>query len=281
MGTPQGGILSPLLANIVLNEFDHWIVNQWSNFKTEKTYTTIGGAQKSLKKSKLKEMFYVRYADDFRIMTNSYENAEKIFHAVKMWLKERLHLEISEEKSSIIDLRKKNMKFLGILFKAMPNQKQKPRKKEARKKRKKNMATYSYSAQTTIDKETMQKILNNAKERIIKIKHTIKHKNRIKAVMDYQSYIRGLQFYSVTTKWCKISNYLEWNTRKTRYNRLRKLAKTLKRSRDGTQQIGIGKSKRNVLSVNDIQLLKITDIKHQDYVYFNKNICKYTVGVEN
>jgi retron-type reverse transcriptase len=28
-GTPQGGILSPLLANICLNEFDWWIANQW------------------------------------------------------------------------------------------------------------------------------------------------------------------------------------------------------------------------------------------------------------
>ena len=30
-GTPQGGIISPLLANIVLNELDHWIESQWSN----------------------------------------------------------------------------------------------------------------------------------------------------------------------------------------------------------------------------------------------------------
>lgn len=28
-GTPQGGIISPLLANIVLNELDHWIDSQW------------------------------------------------------------------------------------------------------------------------------------------------------------------------------------------------------------------------------------------------------------
>lgn len=32
-GTPQGGILSPLLANINLNEFDWWIANQWESFK--------------------------------------------------------------------------------------------------------------------------------------------------------------------------------------------------------------------------------------------------------
>ena len=36
-GTPQGGILSPLLSNIVLNELDWWISNQWETFETQKT----------------------------------------------------------------------------------------------------------------------------------------------------------------------------------------------------------------------------------------------------
>ncbi|MGC3648796.1 reverse transcriptase domain-containing protein, partial [Enterococcus faecium] len=33
-GTPQGGILSPLLANVVLNELDWWIASQWDNHPT-------------------------------------------------------------------------------------------------------------------------------------------------------------------------------------------------------------------------------------------------------
>lgn len=37
-GTPQGGILSPLLSNIVLNELDWWVSDQWQSFKTRKTY---------------------------------------------------------------------------------------------------------------------------------------------------------------------------------------------------------------------------------------------------
>ena len=36
-GTPQGGIISPLLANIVLNELDHWVESQWQENPLQKT----------------------------------------------------------------------------------------------------------------------------------------------------------------------------------------------------------------------------------------------------
>lgn len=39
-GTPQGGIISPLLANIVLNELDWWISDQWQTFELKKHYST-------------------------------------------------------------------------------------------------------------------------------------------------------------------------------------------------------------------------------------------------
>ena len=37
-GTPQGGIISPLLANIVLNELDHWVESQWHENPVTKNY---------------------------------------------------------------------------------------------------------------------------------------------------------------------------------------------------------------------------------------------------
>lgn len=75
-GTPQGGIISPLLSNIVLNELDWWIASQWENMPTRKNREyarsdngVIDKSQKyeMLRKgSALKECYIVRYADELQ-----------------------------------------------------------------------------------------------------------------------------------------------------------------------------------------------------------------------
>ncbi|ONI40235.1 group II intron reverse transcriptase/maturase [Candidatus Epulonipiscium fishelsonii] len=118
-GVPQGGILSPLLSNIVLNELDWWISDQWETYKSRAQYSDNSSKYGHLrKKSNLKEIYIVRYADDFKIACKNKETAEKIFYATKQWLKERLNLNISEEKSSITNLKKANSEYLGFKIKA-------------------------------------------------------------------------------------------------------------------------------------------------------------------
>lgn len=125
-GTPQGGILSPLLANINLNEFDWWIANQWEekDAKELKHHFRKNGAwdkgniyHKLRKSTTLKEIYLVRYADDFKIFCRNYNEAKKVFYATKMWLQERLKLPISEEKSKITNLSKEESEFLGFTMK--------------------------------------------------------------------------------------------------------------------------------------------------------------------
>ena len=117
-GTPQGGILSPLLSNIVLNELDWWVANQWYHKKVKMTDPNKSNRYRTLRnKSKLKEGYLVRYADDFKIMCTNKKDAIKWYHATKNWLKERLDLDISENKSKITNLRKCNSEFLGFRFK--------------------------------------------------------------------------------------------------------------------------------------------------------------------
>ena len=124
-GTPQGGILSPLLSNIVLNELDWWIASQWEYMKTRHKYAELRKYDNRQKlralqeRSNLKEIFIVRYADDFKIFCKDPKTAQKIFIATKNWLKERLDLEISSEKSKITNLRKNYSEFLGIKIKAI------------------------------------------------------------------------------------------------------------------------------------------------------------------
>ncbi|MCS0542509.1 group II intron reverse transcriptase/maturase, partial [Aeromonas veronii] len=88
-GTPQGGVISPLLANVYLNELD-W---EWD----------IHGIR------------FVRYADDFLLFAKSKEDIKKAASLTKEKLLE-LGLEISKEKTKIVNFQTDDFDFLGFTF---------------------------------------------------------------------------------------------------------------------------------------------------------------------
>lgn len=127
-GTPQGGVLSPLLANIVLNELDWWIASQWEEmparhptrsdvYMNKNGSLNKGNLYKKLRQSRLKECHIVRYADDFKVFCKSRADAVKLKCAVEQWLMDRLKLETSPDKSRITNLTNTYSEFLGIQFK--------------------------------------------------------------------------------------------------------------------------------------------------------------------
>ncbi|MDE7309568.1 MAG: group II intron reverse transcriptase/maturase [Lachnospiraceae bacterium] len=127
-GTPQGGIISPLLANIVLNELDHWVESQWQENpivqekgKERKIRNSIVFDRSQgyvvMRRTRLKEMYIVRYADDFRIFCRNKKDAEKTMAAVTEWITARLRLEVSTEKTRIVNVRKRYSEFLGFKIK--------------------------------------------------------------------------------------------------------------------------------------------------------------------
>jgi RNA-directed DNA polymerase len=93
-GTPQGGILSPLLANIYLHELDRW---WWEN------YGSLTPRQKaSRRQTKKGNCILSRYADDFILLCNGPKaEAERLKQELRDYLWDELHLELSEEKTHI------------------------------------------------------------------------------------------------------------------------------------------------------------------------------------
>jgi len=131
-GVQQGGIISPLLANVVLNELDHWVASQWQEHPVTENYVKHynksgslckSNAYKEMKKTNLKEMYMIRYADDFRVFCRTKSSAERTKIAITKWLKERLKLEISQEKTRIVNVKRRYMEFLGFKFKMYPKRK--------------------------------------------------------------------------------------------------------------------------------------------------------------
>lgn len=87
-GTPQGGNLSPLLSNIMLNELDKELENRGLNF--------------------------VRYADDCIITVRSEAAAKRVMQSVVSWIERKLGLKVNASKSKIT--RPNNLKYLGFGF---------------------------------------------------------------------------------------------------------------------------------------------------------------------
>jgi len=93
-GTPQGGILSPLLANIYLHQFDLW---WWEK------YGKLSSYQKTKRrKAGVGNCILTRYADDFILLCNGTKaEAEKIREEARQMLWEKLQLKLSLEKTHI------------------------------------------------------------------------------------------------------------------------------------------------------------------------------------
>jgi RNA-directed DNA polymerase len=88
-GTPQGAVLSPLLANIYLNPLDHLLADAG--------------------------LAMVRYADDFVILCKTHEDADKALALVAQWVGEN-ELTLHPTKTKIVDARTEGFDFLGYHF---------------------------------------------------------------------------------------------------------------------------------------------------------------------
>ena len=175
-GTPQGGIISPLLANIVLNELDKWIGSQWQLNPIVGKYQQHYNGYSAMKKTGLKEMFIVRYADDFRIFCRTKSAAEKTLCAVKQWLEQRLKLEVSEEKTKIVNLKRQYSEFLGIKMKVRPKGEK-------------------LVVESHVCDKAIKRIHKGLKKRIRVISRPKDGEAEAEAIMNYNAFVMGVHNY--------------------------------------------------------------------------------------
>jgi RNA-directed DNA polymerase len=108
-GTPQGGIVSPLLANIALDGLDELLATHRK--VKEYAYTEPNGRQKVSRKWSNRYGF-IRYADDFLVTAGTKEDIEAIVPTIERWFAER-GLELNTEKTHITHVGE-GVNFLGF-----------------------------------------------------------------------------------------------------------------------------------------------------------------------
>ena len=266
-GTPQGGIISPLLSNIVLNELDWWIASQWEkqpahNIRDHITKTGAthrGRAYDAFRKSGLKEMHMVRYADDFKIFCSNRKDAKRAYEATKAWLHDRLKLEVSEEKSKIVNLKKGYSEFLGFKLTLM--------KKGA-----------SYVVKSHICDKAKRRETDKLKGQIKKIAHPKNDEERVTLINEYNAMIMGMHnYFQIAT--CVSSDFADMGREVdvVKLSQLKRKALSTKGDYKGFSFIEkkYGKSKQ-IRFYSGKPLVPVGYIKHKNPMWKKKSVCKYT-----
>jgi len=115
-GTPQGGILSPLLSNVYLNDFDWYIGRKYMEPHRQCKHKC--NDTRRLKWAGVTPKYNFRFADDWVILTSTQAEAERLKRELTKYFRYKMKLELSQEKTYVTDLRKDGIHFLGFVIKA-------------------------------------------------------------------------------------------------------------------------------------------------------------------
>ncbi len=259
-GTPQGGIISPLLSLIVLNELDWWVSDQWETYQPKRFSNKKSFYSYARNYTNLKDGFIVRYADDFKIMCRTYDEAQRWYYATADFLKTRLKLDISPEKSKVVNMKKNSSTYLGFKIKVVP----------------KGKTRYGFIAKTDMSDKAIRKAKTNLKAKIINIQ---KHTSYI-AIENYNSAVRGIQnYYSIATNVYNNLTDVSYALLPTIRIRLRDISKTVPfRETDIEFQrkaTGI-RDDTKIVKIGSQTLLPITAVRHRSPMNFSQDTTNYT-----
>ncbi|MDR7003098.1 group II intron reverse transcriptase/maturase [Neobacillus niacini] len=253
-GAPQGGLLSPLLSNVVLNDLDQWVSKQWEFFPLNKPYKTREGELYAKKRTNLKEGYLVRYADDFKILCRDGKTALKWYHAVRQYLRERLKLDISPEKSMIINLRKHESEFLGFTIRA-------------------NRKGQKRVAHTGVKANKKKKIKAEAKKRILKLKASPTAQNALL----FNSFVLGIHnYFNRATHVYNEFSRLAYELRPFIYNRLKVIGKFEHPTNPPPVYKKFYSLGIKTFKVCNVYLFPVADVKTRNNMNFSQSLTPFT-----
>ncbi len=272
-GTPQGGIISPLLANINLNEFDKWIESQWADHPIANAHVHMNGnhlnkgnGYEIMKKTNLKEMRIVRYADDARILCRTRKDTENTLIAVTEWLRERLKLNVSPEKTRIVNVKEQWAEYLGFEIRV-------------------ELKGGKWVVKSRMCRKAYERALYNLKEQVKLMAKPRDSKNVHDEVVKYNQMVMGIQnYYQIATMInidCMAMQREIMILMTSRFNGTKQRGNML--SRVGKRKLTEYEAKRyekskmlRWLKNEDSPIYPIGYIKHKNPMGYPTNRCPYT-----
>jgi len=237
-GTPQGGIISPLLSNILLDKLDKYVESvlipkytkgekraknrEYHQLMDNARYQLrIGNKERGMEMRKqaqempsrelndpeYRRLKYVRYADDFLLgFIGPKEEAEEIKQQIRKLLQDEIKLELSEEKTLITNARTEAARFLG--YEIVTLQKNEKRKMTVR-------GTKCRTINGVIGLRMPLKVLQEKRERYMEKGKAI---HRVELINDtdftiiatYQSEYRGIVNYYKLAYNMRTLDHLKW-----------------------------------------------------------------------
>ncbi len=242
-GTPQGGVISPLLANVYLHQLDLW---WWKNYGSLDPY-----AKAKRRERKQGNCILTRYADDFILLCNgTREEVEHLRAEVQHFLREELHLELNLDKTNITHVTD-GFDFLGFHIQwKLPN-------------------SNDPWLRVTPNQKAMQKLRHTIKQMTDRRSLTSTPEQKLKAI---NRVLRGWVNYYRHVSFKRIASKLDWWATDRFYRWLKKRHKSGARQvmqRYYLQESTKGHQRKN-LGVKDsrgemLYLFQMEDVPHRKY----------------
>lgn len=206
-GIGQGGIISPLLSNVYLNDFDWYVGRMY--YEPRPKLKTKASDMRKLRQIGIYPKYNYRFADDWIILTTNECEAQRLKKHLSKYFKHRLKLELSEEKTKITDMRVNGAEFLGFVIKV--------------EKTRRNLKKSTKVAKPYPDMQRVKKKIKTICTEIRKLKTIFRTEARVAQILYINSIIMGVAEYIKTGVSSKAFNKIDFAVNNCCYTTWKKM----------------------------------------------------------